>query len=318
MAAITTNEVANIILTQVAAQSLVAVKANTCATRLVNRQYEAQIGTVGETINIAIPPHATIGNLTDGDSVTLQNPTIQKTQLVLNNHKFVSFQVTDVAQLFTPVNVHNTVLSQFIADLAENIDASIISAAYAGFTSNNPVGAYNTAITDATILQARKKLVNSKTPKNQPKCLVVSPSGYGDMLAISRYSEYQTRGPAEAAGGSNAWGPDQGGGNGQVIAWGSLGRINGFEVFENQVVPITNTTETHNIAFAPDAIIFAQRMLPTCMPGTGAVQTFVEEDAMALRVTLNYNSNLLANQITVDTLYGVGIGRNEFGVEVRS
>jgi hypothetical protein len=39
---------------------------------------------------------------------------------------------------------------------------------------------------------------------------------------------------------------------------------------------------------------------------------------MALRVTMNYNADILGSQVTLDTLFGVGIGRNQFGVEVRT
>lgn len=84
------------------------------------------------------------------------------------------------------------------------------------------------------------------------------------------------------------------------------------------MVPVTNSNETHNIAFTPDAILFVQRKLPVAPPGLGVIQTFVEEDGMAIRVTMNYNADILGSQITIDTLYGVGIGRNQFGVEVRS
>lgn len=318
MSAITSVEVANVILKQVASQALARLKANTCMTRLVNRDYEAKLATAGDTITVGIPSLFTVNNLADGNAVNKQNPTMDKTQIVLNQHKYVSFQITDVAELFTPIDVKTTNLGQAIANLAEEIDKSIISAAYAGFTFNNPVGAYNSAGTEATVLAARESLVRAKAPKNSPKYLVVDPGFYTDLLGISRFTELQTRGMADAAGGSSAFGMDVGGGNGSSIAFGGVGKIHGFTVWENQMVPVTNTNETHNIAFTPDAIIFAQRKLPVAPPGMGVIQTFVEEDGMAIRVTMNYNADILGSQITIDTLYGVGIGRNQFGLEVRS
>ncbi len=318
MSAITSVEVANVILKQVASVALTRLKANTCMTRLVNRQYEAQLASAGDTITIGIPSEFSVFNLADGNAVNKQNPTMDKTQLVLNQHKYVSFQLTDIASLFTPVDVKNTQLGQAMADLAQDIDQSIISAAYAGFTANTPVGAYGAALTEATILQARKTLVNARTPKGQPKIMVVDSGAYTDLLNISRFTELQTRGMASAPGGSNAFGSDVDGGSGSAIAFGGVGQIHSFHVYEDQMVPITGGNETHNIAFSPDAIIFAQRKLPVASPGTGVVQTFVEEDGMAIRVTLNYNSDILGNQITIDTLYGVGIGRNQFGLEVRT
>jgi hypothetical protein len=318
MSAITSVEVAQVILKQVAAQALTRLKANTCMTTLVNRDYEAKLASAGDTITVGIPSLFQVYNLADGNAVQKQNPSMDKTQIVLNQHKYVSFQITDVAELFTPINVKTTNLGQAIANLAEAIDQSIISAAYAGFTANLPVGAYNSAATEATILAAREGLVRAKAPKSSPKFMVVDPGFYTDLLGIARFTEMQTRGQAEAAGGSNAFGMDVGGGNGSAIAFGGVGKIHGFVVFENQMVPVTNSNETHNIAFTPDAIIFAQRKLPVAPPGMGVVQTFVEEDGMAIRLTMNYNADILGSQITIDTLYGVGIGRNQFGMEVRS
>ena len=317
MAPITSVEVAQVVLKHVASQALQRLKANTCMTRLVNRDYEAILASAGDTVNVAIPPNFNVMDLTDGNSVVAQNPTIDKTQVVLNNHKYVSFQVTDIAELFTPIDVKNTSLGQAVANLAEAIDQSVIQAAYAGFTANAPTGAYNTSLTEATILQTRQRLVQAKAPKMAKKLMVVNPSAYTDLLSLPKFTEFQTRGPQQSSGGSSAFGME-GNAGGQSLAVGGLGTLHGFEIYENQMVPVTNTNETHNIAFTPDAILFVQRMLPVAPAGMGVVQTFVQEDDMALRVTMNYNADILGAQITIDTLYGIGIGRNEFGVEVRS
>ena len=37
-----------------------------------------------------------------------------------------------------------------------------------------------------------------------------------------------------------------------------------------------------------------------------------------MRVTMSYQPNTLAQQFTVDVLYGVGVLRNAFGVQVNS
>jgi hypothetical protein len=315
---ITTTEVQEVILKQIAARALDRIKANTVMTRLVNRNYEPAFASAGDTITIGLPSNFNVINLPDGSSVTKQNPTTQKTTLVLNNHLHVSFQITDMAEIFTPVNVRTSNMGQALANLAESIDASIISAAYAGFTANAPVGAYNTALTEATVLNARKSLVKAKIPKLDEKFLVVHPDSYTDLLKTNRLTEYQTRGRFSAMGGSNAFGQDGDGADGSPIANGALGTIAGFQVFEDQVVPVTNSNEIHNIAFSRDAILFASRKLPSAPPGLGVIQVYVEEDGMAIRVTMNYNGDILGSQITIDTLFGVGIGRNQFGVEVRA
>jgi hypothetical protein len=324
MAAITSTETASVFLKLVASNALTRLKANTVmlANDLINRQYEASFASAGDTITVGIPSNFPIGDLNDGDAVTRQNPTYAKTQLVLNEHKYASFAITDPAEIFTPVNVRTSNMSQMIANMAEAIDNSIISAAYAGFTFNAPVGAYGTTLTEATIIQARNALVRARTPKNAPKIMVLESGAYSNLLSIGRFTEALTRGFEQAPGGSNAFGMDVGGANGTAIAYSGVGKIHSFMVFEDQVTPITfdgsGNSQTHNIAFSPDAILFAQRKLPQAPVNLGVMQTFVEEDKMALRVTMNYNADILGSQITVDTLYGTGIGRVQFGLEVRT
>lgn len=318
MSAITSNETALIIVKHVAARALQRLKANTIMTQLVNRSYEDVLANSGDTVNVPIPPSFAVNNLADGNAVVVQNPNHDRAQIVLNNHKTISFQVTDIARILSTPDVIDMDMGQAIANLAEAIDQSIIQAAYAGFTANTPVGAYGTPLSESTVLIARKTLVDSRVPKQAPKFGVVGTGAYNDLLGIGRFTEYQTRGPsAEQVGGSGSSFVDNliGGG---AISEGAVGKAHGILWFENQLVPVTGGNQTHNIVFSPDAILFAQRKLPVAPMGMGVIQTFVEEDGMALRVSMNYNADILGAQVTIDTLYGVGIGRNQFGVELRS
>jgi hypothetical protein len=75
---------------------------------------------------------------------------------------------------------------------------------------------------------------------------------------------------------------------------------------------------THNIAFARNAMGLAIRRLPKPLPGTGAIAEYAEVGNFGIRVVMSYQPNTLAQQFTVDILYGVGVLRNSHGVQVRS
>ena len=93
-----------------------------------------------------------------------------------------------------------------------------------------------------------------------------------------------------------------------------------FFVFRSQYVRYTGSAPvtTHNLAFTKDAIGLVIRRLPQPLPGTGAIAEYAELGNFGMRVTMSYQPNTLAQQFTVDVLYGVGVLRNSFGVQVNS
>jgi hypothetical protein len=60
------------------------------------------------------------------------------------------------------------------------------------------------------------------------------------------------------------------------------------------------------------------RRLPQPLPGTGAVAEYAELGNFGMRVVMTYQPNTLAQQFTVDVLYGTGVLRNSFGIQVDS
>jgi hypothetical protein len=101
---------------------------------------------------------------------------------------------------------------------------------------------------------------------------------------------------------------------------GSVGKLKDFFVFRSQFVSKTGSSPatTQNIAFAKDAIGLCVRRLPQPLPGTGAIAEYSELGNFGMRVMMSYQPNTLAQQFTVDCLYGVAVLRNNFGVQVRS
>ena len=65
-------------------------------------------------------------------------------------------------------------------------------------------------------------------------------------------------------------------------------------------------------------LIVVQPRLPQPLPGTGAVAEYAEMGNFGIRVVMSYQPNTLAQQFTVDVLYGAAVLRNGFGVQVNS
>ena len=175
---------------------------------------------------------------------------------------------------------------------------------YSQFTAITPLGAAATSVTEATIDAAESALFAAMVPASASKYLVVDSSTYSQIRQIPRFSEYYTAGEAGL----------------KALVEGNVGKIKDFFIFRSQFVPQTGTTtiNNHNLAFTRDAIGLVVRRLPQPLPGTGAVAEYAEMGNFGIRVVMSYQPNTLAQQFTVDVLYGCGVLRNNFAVQVNS
>ena len=166
------------------------------------------------------------------------------------------------------------------------------------------MGTGGTAITEAVVDSAETALFAAKVPANAAKYLVVDPGTYSTLRQIPRFSEFNTAGEAGL----------------RALVDGAVGKMKDFYIFRSQFVVKTGTSPvtTHNLAFARDAMGLVVRRLPRPLPGTGAIAEYAELGNFGMRVTMSYQPNTLAQQFTVDVLYGSGVLRNSFGVQVNS
>ena len=134
--------------------------------------------------------------------------------------------------------------------------------------------------------------------------MVVDAATYSAWRQIPRFSEFQTAGDAGL----------------RALVDGIVGKVKDFFVFRSQFVPKTGSTPvtTHNLAFTKDAIGLVIRRLPQPLPGTGAIAEYAELGNFGMRVVMSYQPNTLAQQFTVDVLYGCGVLRNTSGVQVNT
>jgi hypothetical protein len=242
-------------------------------------------------------------NILEGGTVQTQNPNLGNEQIVLNTHAEATFQIPDVTKVLAVPDLLKIYMQPAVAAIAQKVESDLLNL-YAGFTANAPVGTPGTAITESVIDSAETALFLSKVPPNAEKYMVVDAATYSAWRQIPRFSEFQTAGDAGL----------------KALINGTIGRIKDFFVFRSQFVPYTgsNPMTTHNLAFTRDAIGLVIRRLPQPLPGTGAIAEYAEMGNFGMRVVMSYQPNTLAQQFTVDVLYGCGVLRNELGIQVNT
>ena len=281
---ITSANVASAIVKLVAADALPVLVGNLVMGNLVNRDHEPVLANGGDTINVPIPP------------------LMQANKIVLNTHVEATFQIPDVLKVLAVPDLLKIYMQPAVAAIAQKVETDLLSL-YGGFSANTPVGTPATAITEEVIDSAETALF---LPPNAQKYIVVDAATYSAWRQIPRFSEFQTAGDA----GLNA------------LVLGTIGKVKDFFVFRSQFVQHTTSTgsspvtTTHNMAFARDAIGLVIRRLPQPLPGTGAIAEYAELGNFGMRVVMSYQPDTLAQQFTVDILYGCGILRNTSGVQV--
>jgi hypothetical protein len=301
MAAITSQNVANAIVKLVAADALPVLVGNLVMGNLVDRDYEPVLAQAGDTVNVPIPPTMVANNILEGDSVQTQNPNLGNAQIVLNTHVESTFQIPDVTKVLAVPDLLKVYMQPAVAAIAQRVETDLLSL-YAGFPAS--VGTPGTPITEAVIDAAETALFLSKIPPHEQKYIVVDAATYSTWRQIPRFSEFQTAGDAGL----------------RAIVEGTIGKVKDFFVFRSQFVQKTGTgtVTTHNIAFTRDAIGLVIRRLPQPLPGTGAIAEYAELGNFGMRVVMSYQPNTLAQQFTVDVLYGCGVLRNTSGVQVNT
>lgn len=303
MPTITSANVATAIVKLVAVDALPALVTNLVMGNLVNRDYEPTLAHSGDTVNVPIPPVLVANNIAEGGTVQTQNPSLGNAQIVLNTHAEATFQIPDVTKVLAVPDLLKLYMQPAVVALAERIESDLLGL-YSQFTANAAVGLPGMAITEAVVDQAETALFQALVPASAGKYLVVDPVTYSALRQIPRFSEYYSAGEAGL----------------RALVDGAVGKLKDFFIFRSQLVSKTGSAPvtTHNVAFARDGIGLVIRRLPQPLPGTGAIAEYAEMGNFGLRVVMSYQPNTLAQQFTVDVLYGCAVLRNGFGVQVDS
>lgn len=277
-------------------QALEVLRSNIVLARVITKDTDLAVFTVGDTLTVSVPGTFAVNDKVAHSPVTLQSPSSDKVQLVLDKHKEVSFVIEDVARATAQIGdgVINMHVRQAMVAMAEKIETDLF-VLYDNLSTN--VGTGNVDLVASTIRAARGQLNNNKAPQEGRFC-VFNPDSEVSLLGDQRLEAYFAN--SRAAG----------------VAEGSLGRVYGFDMYMSQLVPGTNPAK--GIAGTPELGVLGMRSLPvTGAPGVSQIAMRDPLSGLVIRQTASYDTDLLGVKVTIDALYGIKELRDACGVQLR-
>lgn len=263
----------------------------------VARDFEFVSAQEGDTIHIPVRGSLSANAKVSGTGVTLQNPTATKVDVTLDQHFEVTFAVDDIAKAQANQDIMNGYIEDAVSVLAEKIETALAS--LYGSLTGTVINSAGGDIIEDDILDAREALTNARAPRSN-RFLYLDPSQVNVLLKLERFTTPEKYG------------------SGVPVQEGELGKIHGFRVFESLFVQSAGSPSlVQNIAMHRNAMVLAMRPLPE-PKAPGAVATVIEKDGLGIRVVYSYNADQLADQVTLDVLYGVGVLRSAQGMVIRS
>lgn len=290
---ITTTEAAAVIPDIWASEVLDVARASIVATKIARRDYGTKSASKGDTIKVPKPMAVTVRDKAEGSPITVEAPSSQTVDIVIDKHKYFSWGVEDNASA-KALDVGLNAIREGVPALVEAIEADIL-AEYVNAAST--VGAQGGKLTEALMLAARMALNVAKAPTSD-RYLLVGPESEvdiftdADLRAVLRNSnrgEPKGRGAYEDA---------------------RIGRLYGAEVLMSQLV--NSVAGEQNMLFHKDAIALVTRPLPD--PGAGVTCRTITDpiSQLSFRYTSAYSIQEQATIHTVDVLYGVKAVRPEW------
>ena len=285
--AITITDAADIIAKYWLNQAIVRFRKEIIMARLCRRDYSAVTASLGDTISIPKRGSVTVRDKTPGADITTDSPSNTKVDVVIDQHKYVSWAAEDhtIAKAM-PVGLQY--LDDAMPQLAEAVELDLLNL-YS--ETSLQVGTAGDLLDEDTILEARQRLNEANAPMSN-RYMVISPADEANLLKLDRFTRFDARGGTE-----------------DRIAEGSLGRLHGFETFMSTMVPQTAGPPVTNngLAFHPDAFVVVSRMLPNPEMGMGVISASMADpiSGLVFRYTRGYDIKAQAMINTIDILYGV-------------
>jgi hypothetical protein len=272
----TSANLANAILKLVAADALPALVGNLVVGNLVRRNYEPVLAKVG-------------------DEVALQTSS-GSANVRLSTRAFATFHVPDITKALAFPELLRLYMQTAINRIAAQVETDLLSIGASVVMAGS-------TISESMIELAETNLFRASVPANEPKFLVVDADTYSTLRRIPRFTEYYSTREA---------GLDS-------VAPGNVGKLRDFFVFRSNHVRRSQRGVVHNLAFPRDSIALVMRRMPQPLPdgpGVGAVAEYAELGNFGLRVVMKYNPNALAQEFTIDILYGCAVLRQDWLVGI--
>lgn len=245
------------------------------------KRYDRDIATKGQTVEIPnlsnLTAHAKVAN----SQVTLNDPTEGKTTITINQHWEASVLIEDFAEAQSAYDAASEYREKTGYAIAEKMDNFIADDMKTNFTQT--VGTYGTALSYATILDAKQELDEAKAPLTE-RYFVVTPKGHRDLLNIDEFVRYDAMGAASQPSGFRT---------------GRVGMVLGNDVFMSQNLVVTAGTPTQNncLFFHREAYALAVQVQP--------------------KTEMQRKTEYLGDLIVTSALWGGKVLRADHGVTVK-
>jgi hypothetical protein len=253
-----------------------------------------EIKRYGDRVNVSKRGALSVNNKTQGSNVTKQTPSDDEVVITLNKHKEVTFSPEDVARAFAKPDV----LAGYMEDAGMKIAEAVESDLAALYASCGDTVNAGDSVGIEDLRAGRRKLVTAKVPQNAPLYAWLDEYAVEDM-PLTDASKLGVSAP---------------------VIDGSIAKLGGFNIFETQLVKTSGSPAVyHDMLYAKTAMALVVRPLPMDAEKFGGAKQAVVNDpqtGLSIRVTLSYDANALAPQVTLDVLYGVGILRAEHLIDL--
>ena len=215
---------------------------------IVNRDYQTDLISYGDTVNINQVGDVTIGDYTKNGSISApETLTDANTTLLINNAKYFNFEVDDIDKAQTKPKVMEAAMSRAGYGLADAKD-QVIAGLYTGVAAANIVGLGNDTTpvvpTSSTVygyFTTAGQLLDEANVPSMGRFAVIPPWMKKMLLDSGEFTADTSLGD-------------------DVKVNGQLGRVAGFDVFVSNNVPNT-TAAKYKIMFGTgEAITFADQI----------------------------------------------------------
>ncbi|MGC5534229.1 P22 coat protein - protein 5 domain protein [Streptomyces sp. SR-10] len=220
--------------------------------QLVNRNYQGEITSQGQSVHITTIGDPTIFDYSSGDTINYEDVETAGTDLVIDQGKAFAFKLDDVDKAQALVSPMQQMAQNAAYGLRDKADAYVASL-YTGVAAANTLGSTGSPINTYTdskdaynkvLVPLRTKLNRANVP-SEGRYLVASPEFIGSLLSDDRFIRADASGTTEG------------------LRNGFVGRAAGFDILESNNTP--NPTGDIQVVQAgyPGAITYAEQILET-------------------------------------------------------
>lgn len=270
--------------------------------KTVNRDYENEVASEGDTVKVPKYGSLSANEMSKTGEVTPQNPADSEVSITLDQHWETTFIIKDVARAMANQNVMEGYVRQGAMRLAEKVEDKL-AALYSSAGDTVSAGADPDK---ADIRSARKKLVDNKVPKLEPKYGYLSTDFYDNLLSDATLTKANEFGSRES------------------LLSGDIRALYGVGIFETQNVQTSGSPSTyHNLVYTKDAMALVMRPLSglpqdvSAQLGVQSATVSDDESGVGMRALWSWDKDGLGVQVTLDVLFGVGILVPDFLIDIQ-